>query len=782
MSDQAVGQGFFQPRGFQSGRFIEAPRSVQQHLREAERALEEERYSDAVVRLGELLSMDTQDVDDSDLTGEDFFLNINDDARVTGIPVRTSILRTARNMIGRLPSKAIETYELRYGPLARRMLDEASVDRDWGMLREVRRKYFHTFAGYEASFILAQHEMLEGRPLASSLLLDDVILNSRAIGHLGNGVQLIHAATSKIAGRTLKADQAPYLKGQAFGEIEVGGEPSQPPTNQDLLPWLSERFGDFLWNGGQEIDGYPMFGAQPNRNGTNAGQLPLSNLRWKQRTTASLRQERRVRKVAEELATSGKLPPPSWIPLRVGDQLMMRTTEHLIGVDYRTGKRVWVYPWQSNVEDYKQESNPLDDIIADRDDSNDLLSQRVWNDVPYGQTSSDGERVFFLNHLKEVELTLLSAIANIHGTRPADNRTNTLVALDLATEGKLLWRLGAVPGEVNAFSDAFFLGPPLPIEGRLYVMVEIAGDINLVCLDPATGDLLWRQQLAAVESGSIDRDPVRRVAGAIPTFHQGVLICPTGAGAVVAIDLGDRMLRWGVSYERNPNTGIFRSGRSREMDPNRLMQRWHTSTAIASDDSVLVTPVESDRLLGLSLLDGSPLFTPIPRVSMRYLAGIRGDQFIVVGSNNVRGFDLKTGSGKWTTARDMLTAGQQISGQGVFGDGSYLVPTTSNQIIQVSTENGKVIQRRDTRFELGNLVATGGELISQGPLSLAVAFGEVSLEPIVNQMLAKDPDDFEALVRKSELLIQRGQRDEACLLYTSPSPRDRTRSRMPSSA
>ena len=36
--------------------------------------------------------------------------------------------------------------------------------------------------------------------------------------------------------------------------------------------------------------------------------------------------------------------------------------------------------------------------------------------------------------------------------------------------------------------------------------------------------------------------------------------------------------------------------------------------------------------------------------------------------------------------------------------------------------------------------------------------------------------------RKSALLQRKGQRPITCLLYTSPSPRDRTRSRMPSSA
>ena len=37
-------------------------------------------------------------------------------------------------------------------------------------------------------------------------------------------------------------------------------------------------------------------------------------------------------------------------------------------------------------------------------------------------------------------------------------------------------------------------------------------------------------------------------------------------------------------------------------------------------------------------------------------------------------------------------------------------------------------------------------------------------------------------VGEKKWLIQHGRQNIACLLYTSPSPRDRTRSRMPSSA
>ncbi|WP_218933475.1 outer membrane protein assembly factor BamB family protein [Rubripirellula lacrimiformis] len=727
---------------------------VEQRLREAERALEEQRSSDAVVVLGDLLARDADQLDESDLSGQDFFLA---DAEVgPGQPVQKSLLRTARQMIGGLPAAAMETYQLRYGATAKKLLNQASVDRDWEKVQMVRRRYFHTFSGFEASWLLAQEQMYLGHPLAASLLLDDVVTQDRAVQHLGQSVLVLHASACQLAKRPVPALPP--------GEMAIGSGNSEStltvPSVDQQADWLSDR--------SRQLDGfdrdagsdYAMFGASPSRNGGSAGQIPLTNLRWMLGTTASPRQERTLRVAAEELASSGKLPPPSWMPIRVGDHLLMRTTERLVGVDYRTGKRVWTYPWQPVAESADDDELAFDDLTQE-DGVGDLLGQRVWNDVPYGQVTSDGTRAFMLDNLGEVEMMSFNPMMNFRGTRPAETSTNTLVALEMATEGKLSWMLGAGADDASTLSDAFFLGPPLPVDGRLYVMVEIAGDINLCCLDPETGNEIWRQHLVAVESGGIDNDPIRRVGGAVPTYHEGVLICPTGAGATVAIDLADRMLRWGAMYERNTEMLRSLSGRGRGVEASQLMQRWDNGAAIADGMSVLVTPIESDRLFGFDLLTGKSLFAEKPRVQMRYLAGIRDGQFYVVGGNAVRAFSLdSSGTGVWTT-RDLLTTGQQISGRGVFGKGTYLVPTTTNQLIQVSLKDGSILQRRNTRYPLGNLIAVDGDVIAQGPTSLAVAFGEATLEPIVNRMLKNDPNDFEALVRKSELLIQREQRSEA---------------------
>ncbi|TWU49697.1 outer membrane protein assembly factor BamB family protein [Rubripirellula reticaptiva] len=750
-SDKARAQGFLRPiSGAQSGRFIEPPRAIEQQLKDAEQSLLEKRYSDAVVVLGDLLARDAQQMDESDLTGQDFFLGTEDAG--AGSVVGTSLLRAARDMIGKLPSAAMETYELRYGAIAKKLLTEASENRDWEKVRLVRRKYFHTAAGYQASWLLAQHEMHLGHPMAASILLEDVVSTKRGIDQLGVGVVVLHASACQLAGRSVSEISA--------GEAKINGASKTIPTGDEQSAWLAQLSRVLPEFVSKDSDEYPMFGGTPSRNGGSAGQVPLTNLRWMLSTAASPRQERSLREIADELAIGGKLPPPSWSPVRVGSQLLMRTTERLVGVDYRTGKRLWTYPWQSAYETVEEEDIVFDELSGEGN-ANSLLTQRVWNDVPYGQVTSDGERVFMLDDLGEVEMMSFSPMINLRGTRPADTSTNTLVALEMATEGKLLWRLGAGSEDGSSLSDAFFLGPPLPVDGRLYVMVEIAGDINLCCLDPATGSELWRQHLVAVESGGIDTDPIRRVAGAVPTYHEGVLICPTGAGATVAVDLGDRMLRWGTMYERNAEMIRSINGRGPGVEASRLMQRWDNGTAIADGQAVLVTPVEADRLFGFNLLTGKPLFTEKARVQMRYLAGIRDGRFFVVGGNQVHAFSLEdNGMAVWS-AREILSAGQQIAGRGVFGKNTYLVPTTTNQLVELSLKDGSVVTKRNTRYPLGNLVAVDGEVIVQGPTSVSVAFGEATLEPIVNRMLKANPEDFEAIVRKSELLLQRNQRREA---------------------
>ena len=61
--------------------------------------------------------------------------------------------------------------------------------------------------------------------------------------------------------------------------------------------------------------------------------------------------------------------------------------------------------------------------------------------------------------------------------------------------------------------------------------------------------------------------------------------------------------------------------------------------------------------------------------------------------------------------------------------------------------------------------------------------GEIEDAKIIyEKLIKKNPKDRQAYQRLKDIFKRTEELPKACLLYTSPSPRDRTRSRMPSSA
>ncbi|WP_164101613.1 PQQ-binding-like beta-propeller repeat protein [Candidatus Laterigemmans baculatus] len=752
---QAAAQNFGMSVGTPPGRFIEPPRSIAQTLSRAERAVATQRYSDAVVALGDLLAREPVDGDDADLTGQDFFL----DADQGNPRTRQSLLRKAEAMLGQLPPEGLDIYEARYGPQARRLVDEAGGARDRAGLREVSRRYFHTTAGYEATLLLGYLELTEGRPVAAVAILRRLTAQPRATASLGNAPQVALAEAEYLAGLEPAAD-GPGLGSTA---VNVGGRGVDVPRGGPDAAWFQQMFGSLSHRRAATAEQTRIASGGPARRGAGGGHLPLSSIRWLLPTTSSQRQQRTLDEFIEAAAHSSDVPAPSWQPIVVDGQLLMRTTERMVAVDFATGKRIWEYPWFSAADSLEADEIEVDQMGNDSA-ARDLLVQRVWNDLPYGRISSDGSRVFLLSDLGELEMSSIGplGVPGFRMAEPHGGGSNTLVALDLATEGKLLWMRGkeGQEPEENSLAEAFFLGPPLPVDGALYQMVELSGDIYLLSLDPLTGRELWRQQLLANEGGGIVNDPVRRVGGAMPAYSDGVLICPTSAGAIVAFDLASRTLLWGTQFQRSDAMEMIRGRRRGVPEQTMLLRRWLDGTPMIADGRVLVSPVESDSLYGFDLLTGEPLWPPIARKDYRYVAGIRDGQFLLVSTNRVQAYSLSTGLATWSTPVS-LPIEEVVAGTGVFGDGVYLLPTTANAILEIDLESGKVLRRRETEFPVGNLLATADSIVSQDATTLAVAYAEEPLLPIVEARLAANENDHWAMIRRGELLLQQGERSEA---------------------
>src|SRR4029079_2689733 len=158
---------------------------------------------------------------------------------------------------------------------------------------------------------------------------------------------------------------------------------------------------------------------------------------------------------------------------------------------------------------------------------------------------------------------------------------------------------------------------------QLYALAEFAGEIRLVCLDARTGGLDWKQHLAVFteEPYHITWDRSRRMAGASPSLADGILVCPTSAGAVVAVDLATRTLRWGYQYARHDIVNMMQRGggfRGPMMQmPNPTPGgNWLDATVTIADGCVILTPPESKQLHCLDLLTGKAKWSPISRDNM----------------------------------------------------------------------------------------------------------------------------------------------------------------------
>ena len=100
-----------------------------------------------------------------------------------------------------------------------------------------------------------------------------------------------------------------------------------------------------------------------------------------------------------------------------------------------------------------------------------------------------------------------------------------------------------------------------------------------------------------------------------PSFADGILVCPTGGGNVVGVDIAAQSLLWGYRYGRHRairgRSVAFAGGGA---DSNgQQTSRWSDATATIAEGHVVITPVESDSLYCLNLADGALAWDPLPQ-------------------------------------------------------------------------------------------------------------------------------------------------------------------------
>ena len=765
--DQQSDSGFSQP-------VFSAPKRAQRRmLANARKLLEQERYSQAVRMLHRILI-----VEDDEASDEDFFLN-REDREGTRSREYQSLRTEARRLLGQLPQAARASYELQFGTDAQKMLARAVEAGDIEAVADVQRRYFHTKAGYQAMILLGHYHLDQAAPVMAALCFGEVY-ESPVAAEYEPAISMLLATALQQSGQTEEAEMVLFLLQEKHPrkKLKIGGHLlAQAAEQEDPLDWLTRLTGGRPESQDLPAINWTMFRGNAARTAAGSKSRPLMlRPRWRQRIAATAESEQMIEQQNQLYADDSIPAVPALQPLAVGNLVFMRTPGKIVAADLKSGKLIWQEPTATNDKGFNAPAR--EDTANGSEFSKETLRRRVWQDKTFGSLSSDGERLFVLeefgSHRVGSERPHLAPGGRFR--RWTDYDYNVLKARSVSeAQGKLLWSLGGPHESDSEMKKAFFLGAPLPLQGQLYQLVELAGEIRLLVLDSRTGERLWSQQLAP----STRFTGKRQTGGISPSYADGVLVCPTGVGGIVAVDLTTRNLRWGHQYPVAPDAQKNKPGWNHpSMNASSLPgpgEVWADSCALIADGSVLISPTESNALHCLDLTDGSAKWR-VDREQFLYLAGVHAGRAILIGADKVDAFDMQTGKVVRTEKSWPLDLpeGSMPSGRGYLTGDRYYLPLrteSGGEVVEIDLNKAKIVARSKSGDGTvpGNLICHREQVISQNSDWLQSFFQFEPLKREVAKSLLENPENPNAMLRQGEIFFDEDNSSDAVPLFRKAS-------------
>jgi outer membrane protein assembly factor BamB len=396
---------------------------------------------------------------------------------------------------------------------------------------------------------------------------------------------------------------------------------------------------------------------------------------------------------------------PAATPLVVGDKIVSRTLRGIRAVDLASGRGVWESPSPLALDALARDPAAHGHVGLWVEQYLESHPGTLLENSVVGTLSTDGGRVYAVDDLPVPPrpLNYASFHSNLgQGLVLADAPELTeavyhskLLAID-ADSGKVVWELGG-PHSPVGLRGCYFLGPPLPLGGKLYVPVEVGFDLRLLCLEPPTGHVVWSQTLATFKSRLVI-DGGRRLHAVRLAYGDGFLVCPTQAGGVVAFDLVGRTLAWAQAYRDEPAPepvpqyfGRGRRPRGRFVtEPPNLAMEWKVSAPVIAGGKVVFAAPDAPEMYCLDLRDGSVVWQAKRGEGDLFLAGASGDRVVVVGKGEVRALALADGKPVWRCETPMP------AGRGAINQGVYRLPTRGlgkAEVVNIDLATGKVSSR-----------------------------------------------------------------------------------------
>lgn len=721
----------------------------------------------------------------------DKFVEVSDGA---GKPSKVSVKIEVNRIIGTFNDDGRQFYQRIIGPDAEDKLKRAIEESDMGLMAEVSQRFLHTKAGAEATIRLGTWHLDRGRYQQAARTFKDLLLRNpkdelppqllfkAALAYKRQGADPEFAKAAqkywdmfeKASGKAkvtfgskvvefdqLKAeyDRALVAKGTLFSNewIVFRGDPTNNGQGKGGTPFLEPRFTYNIIN-------------------------PTDDLNYETKKSGFEIIKDRIDKALKQMETKGQAPIPGSFPLASNGKIIFRGYDGIYCVASKDNPTIdpplkaGELLWKSNVDmGLWQMIDPLGframtDTFLNFYNNSGPHSMLFANSL-LGTMSHDGNNLYFVDDMAIPPHPMQFNQMNNFDGRPVTFGQfqdslyfSRLKALNLET-GKLMWKIGErTPNAGNQpaggapvrettetlLADCLFLGPPLPLGGKLYIVIEKDGDLRLVCLDttklePSTRQtspvpsLVWSQALGQ-PNGRLPNDSLRRHQAIHLAYADGMLIVPTNAGAVLGVDLFSHSLVWAANYKSNktlqqppqefegkgfrrpqpfPGNGMMGNG----YDTSR--ERWHASAPIVSNGKVIFTAFDSDTVECVDLQDGRTIWrSPISKQDGDlYVAGVFDDKLMIAGKGYVRFHSLATGA----QLKEPLVTGIP-TGVGVATKDLYYIPvkaakdkSTEPGIVAIDTKNMliKGTTRSRKKETAGNLLFYDGDVYSQGIQNIA---------------------------------------------------------------
>lgn len=693
--------------------FPQVDRQAMKAFQAAEKAVKEKRYSDAFTVLDKFLK-----------SSQDHFF------QKSGTQVYQSLRTAAETLVGELPEDGRRQYESQFGVEARQLLDKALAAGDERGLADVSRRYFYTDAGFQATHRLGRRHLDRGRHFSAALWLSRLRQSPEKSEKIEPLLSIQIAACWLRAGVPDKAAEVllELKTRKPHASVRIAGRGYELfEDDEQAVAWLGRivRFNPAFAPAG---DDWRLAGGDVRRNATTKAGVPYLDVLWSAVDDEAEDLSAEIAKI-ESRYRELQLPAiPSVQPIVVGDVAVWRNAGVLTGTDLATGRMRWkVYEQGASIQQVMQWTQNAP-----------LLAQQLLTDGLTGRVTSDGENVY---SVQSIEVP----VAGQHNNAPI-HVFNRLAAHDVRT-GKFKWEVGGNEGDDLPLAGAFFLGPPLPLAGKLYAIAEGKNDVRLYVIDPATGRSEWSQLLALLDSNRVSQR-VYRTFGVSPSYADGVLVCPTGVGAVTAVDPASRSLLWGYEYSRSTPSQVAGMVQTNV---------WSLAQAVIGDGRVLLTSPDSQTLTCLNLKDGTPAWDEQRRDGL-YVGRVGDDRVLVVNRTGVRALNLKDGKEAWN-----VETGGVPSGTGYDDGKRYYLPLASGEVAVVDHTAGRVVLRSKSPEGRvpGNLAAVDGAVVSVGLFGLDKYDQLDARKSRIDARLAKNPDDAAALAERGETAIVDGELDRA---------------------